>query len=220
MNEQSFRDRFQDSKKRTNLFLYQWMKDLPLVKKILILSANPKGTTPLRLSEEIREIKEGLRRAKRREQFVIESAEAVRYRDIRRVILDYEPQILHFSGHGAGEEGLVFEDETGHEKLVDAEALADLFALFSDKLECVVLNACYSEVQARAIARNIEYVVGMSHAIGDKAAIEFSIGFYDAIGANRSYEFAYRLGCNAIDLAGIPEALTPRLLRKEGYSHW
>ena len=48
--------------------------------------------------------------------------------------------------------GLVFEDETGHEKLVDAEALAELFELFSDQLECVVLNACYSEVLAKAIA--------------------------------------------------------------------
>ena len=191
------------------------MSDLAPVKKILILSANPKGTNPLRLGAEIREIKEGLKRAKSSHLFVIESAEAVRYRDIRRVILDYEPQILHFSGHGAGEAGLVFEDETGHEKLVDAEALADLFELFSDKLECVVLNACYSEVQALAISRNVKYVVGMSQAIGDKAAIEFSIGFYDGIGANKSYEFAHKLGCNAIDLAGIPEALTPQFLTQK-----
>ena len=214
------------------------MSDLSPVKKILILSANPKGTTPLRLGEEIREIKEGLQRAKRREQFDIESAEAVRYRDIRRAILDYEPEILHFSGHGIGSPaqeiehdssdrklslvpeyttesgGLVFEDETGHEKLVNAEALAELFELFSDKLECVVLNACYSEVQGRAIARNIDYVVGMNQAIGDKAAIEFAVGFYDAIGAEKSYEFAYRLGRSAINLAGIPEALTPQFLSK------
>ncbi|MDJ0574750.1 MAG: AAA-like domain-containing protein [Xenococcaceae cyanobacterium MO_234.B1] len=191
------------------------MSDLPPVKKILILSANPKGTTQLRLDEEVREIKEGLRRAKRREQFVIESAEAVRYRDIRRAILDYEPQILHFSGHGVREEGLVFEDEIGHEKLVDTEALAELFELFSDKLECVVLNACYSEVQGRAIARHIDYVMGMNQAIGDKAAIEFAVGFYDALGAEKSYEFAYKFGCNAISVAGIPEKLTPQLLTKE-----
>ena len=191
------------------------MSDFPSVKKILILSANPKGTNPLRLGEEIREIKEGLRRAKRREQFVIESAEAVRYRDIRRAILDYEPQILHFSGHGAGEEGLVFEDETGREKLVDAEALADLFELFSDKLECVVLNACYSEVQAREVAQHINYVVGMKKAIGDRAAIEFAVGFYDALGVGKSYELAYKFGCSAIALTGIPEKLTPQLLTKE-----
>ena len=183
-------------------------------KRILILSANPKGTTPLRLAEEMREIKEGLRRAKRREQFVIESAEAVRYRDIRRAILDCEPQILHFSGHGAGEEGLLFEDETGQKKLVDAEALAELFELFSDKLECVVLNACYSEVQARAIAQHIPHVIGMNQAIGDRAAIEFAVGFYDGLGAGKSYEIAYKLARNAIQMAGIKEQDTPIWLRK------
>ncbi|MDJ0589991.1 MAG: AAA-like domain-containing protein [Pleurocapsa sp. MO_226.B13] len=191
------------------------MSDLPPVKKILILSANPKGTTPLRLDEEVREIEEGLLRAKQRDKFTIKSPRAVRYRDISRNLLDFEPQILHFSGHGAGEEGLVFEDETGHEKLVDAEALAELFELFDDELECVVLNACYSEVQARAIARHIDFVVGMNQAIGDRAAIEFAIGFYDGLGAGKSYEVAYKLGCNAIILAGIPEKLTPQLLTKE-----
>ena len=213
------------------------MQDITPVKKILILSANPKGTTPLLLGEEIREIKEGLRRAKRRDKFVIESAEAVRYRDIRRAILDYEPQIIHFSGHGMGSqgrvleldsarklspltedtaelEGLVFEDEIGQTKLVDAESLADLFELFSDQLECVVLNACYSEVQARAIAKKIDSVVGINQAIGDKAAIEFTVGFYDALGAGKSYELAYKFGCNAIELANIPEKLTPQLLTK------
>ncbi len=190
------------------------MSNRPSTRKILILSANPKGSTPLRLAEEIREIKEGLKRSIAREQFVIESAEAVRYRDIRRALLDHEPQILHFSGHGAGEEGLAFEDETGYEKLVDADALAELFELFSDRLECVVLNACYSEVQAIAIAKYINYVVGMKKAIGDKAAIEFAIGFYDSLGAEKSYEFAYKLGCVAISLAGIPEKLTPQLLTK------
>ncbi|MDJ0679562.1 MAG: AAA-like domain-containing protein [Xenococcaceae cyanobacterium MO_167.B52] len=191
------------------------MNDLHPVKKILILSANPKGTTQLRLDEEVREIEEGLLRAKKRDKFRIKSPRAVRYRDIRRAILDFEPHILHFSGHGAGEQGLVFEDETGQEKLVNAEALAGLFKLFSDKLECVVLNACYSEVQATAIAKSIPYVVGMKKAIGDKAAIEFAVGFYDALGAGKSYEFAYKLGCSAIAVAGIPEKLTPQLLTKE-----
>ena len=189
------------------------MSDLHPVKTILILSANPKGTTPLRLSEEIRDIKEGLRRAKRREQFVIESAEAVRYRDIHRAFLDFEPHILHFSGHGAGEEGLVFEDETGQEKLVNGEALAELFELFSDKLECVVLNACYSEVQALEIAKYIPYVVGMKKAIGDKAAIEFALGFYDALGAGKDYVFAHKLGCSAVKIAVIKENLTPVLIQ-------
>ena len=185
-------------------------------KTILLLAANPKGTTPLRLDEEVREIEAGLQRAKHREQFVLEKNSAVRPLDIRRAMLDFNPSIVHFSGHGTGDEGLVFEDETGMATLVDGESLAGLFELFADRLECVVLNGCYSEVQATAIARHVNYVIGMNKAIGDRAAIEFAVGFYDALGAGRPVEFAHKFGCAAIRLAGIPEQLTPVLKKKPG----
>ncbi|WP_243147153.1 hypothetical protein [Scytonema sp. UIC 10036] len=42
-----------------------------IMKKILIVSANPQNTSQLRLSEEVREIQAGLKRAKRRSQFEI-----------------------------------------------------------------------------------------------------------------------------------------------------
>ncbi|MDF5721016.1 MAG: CHAT domain-containing protein [Rhizonema sp. PD37] len=184
------------------------------IRKILLLAANPRGSSLLRLNEEMREIKEGLKRSKYRDKYSIAIAEAVRYRDIHRAILEYEPQIVHFSGHGSGEDGLLFEDESGEIKLVDAEAIAGLFQLFADQVECVVLNACYSKYQALEIAQHINYVVGMSQEIGDRSAIEFSVGFYDALGADRGYEFAYKLGCNSIQMAGIAENLTPQLMMK------
>jgi hypothetical protein len=186
-----------------------------LVKKILILTANPKGTARLRLDEEVREIESGLERSHKRDQFVIKSRWAVRPIDFRRAMLDVEPQIVHFSGHGAGDGGLEFEDEKGQVKFVDAEGLAGLFELFTKQVECVVLNACYSEIQAKAIARHVNYVIGMSQAIGDRAAITFTVAFYDALGAGRCVEFAYKLGCNAIRLENIPENLTPKLLTKD-----
>ena len=182
--------------------------------KILILTANPKGTTPLRLDEEVREIDAGLQRAQHRDQFVLEQKWAVQPRDIQRAMLDINPSIVHFSGHGTGDEGLVFEDETGQAKLVHGLALAGLFELFASQIECVVLNGCYSEVQANAISQHINYVIGMSKAIGDRAAIEFAVGFYDALGAGKPVEFAYKFGCAAIRLAGIPEQLTPTLKKK------
>jgi hypothetical protein len=188
------------------------------VKKILLLAANPKGTSPLRLDEEVREIDAGLRRASKRDEFLLEQRWAVRSRDVQRAMLDVQPQIIHFSGHGEGDEGLAFEDETGQVKFVDAEALAGLFELFADQVECIVLNACYSEVQADAITRHINYVIGMNRAIGDQAAIEFAVGFYDALGAGRPVEFAHKFGCAAIRLAGIPEQLTPILKKKHNIS--
>jgi len=189
--------------------------------KLLILAANPTNTNRLRLDEELRDIDEGLRRAQHRDQFTLIQRLAVRPRDIQRAMLDETPQIVHFSGHGQGLEGLVFEDETGQAKLVSGEALADLFALFADPAEfpdpiqCVVLNGCYSQVQAEAIAEHVPYVIGMTQAIGDRAAIEFAVGFYDALGAGRSMEFAFKLGCAAISLAGKPESVTPVLIHKK-----
>ncbi len=181
---------------------------------ILFLAANPKDTTRLRLDQELRDIAEGLQRAQKRDQFQLEQRLAVRPRDIQRAMLDIGPQIIHFSGHGTGEEGLVFEDEIGNTKLVDGEALAGLFELFADQIRCVVLNGCYSELQAKAIVNHIDYVIGINQAMDDRAAIEFAVGFYDAIGAGRSIEFAHKLGCAAIRLAGIKEHF-PSLLRKK-----
>lgn len=190
----------------------------PPQKTILVLSANPKGTAPLRLDEEIRDIKEVLRRAKEGNRFKIESAQASRYRDIQDAILHHSPTIIHFSGHGAGAEGLVFEDYNGQQKLVDTKALAQLFSMLAQQIEFVVLNACYSEIQAQAIAQHIDYVIGMSKPIGDPAAIEFAVGFYQALGYGKDVEEAYNWGCNAIQIAGIAEDLTPQLLRKQEIS--
>lgn len=183
------------------------------VKRILILAANPKGTTQLRLDQEAREIESALERAKERDQFDIKTKSAVRTTDVRQAMLDFKPQIVHFSGHGAGDEGLLWENDLGQKHLVNAEALAGFFKLFANRVECVVLNACYSEIQAEAIAQYIDYVIGMSQAIGDRAAIEFAVSFYDALGAGESIEFAYKLGCNAIQMAGISEHLTPVIIK-------
>jgi hypothetical protein len=53
----------------------------------------------------------------------------------------------------------------------------------------------------------------MNQAIGDEAAIAFSIGFYQGLGANRSIEESYKLGCVQIRLNNIPEYLTPVLIK-------
>ena len=188
------------------------------VKKILILAANPKDTPHLRLDQEVLDIEEGLERAQKRDQFVIVKKTAVRPRDFRRALMDVKPQIVHFCGHALKQEGIALENEIGKVQLVNAKALSGLFDLFSKQVKCVLLNACYSEEQAEAISQHIDYVVGMSQAIEDRAAIEFAVAFYDALTAEdnalehpESVQFAYRLGCNAIEMAGVSGSLIPIL---------
>ncbi|WP_414622771.1 CHAT domain-containing protein [Calothrix sp. CCY 0018] len=181
---------------------------------ILLLAVNPTNTSRLRLDEEVREIQAVLKLSKHREEFEIISLWVVRLDDLRRALLDHKPQIVHFLGHGTGDEGLALENNSGQMQLVSALSLTRVFKLFP-QIECVLLNACYSEVQAEAINQHIDYVIGINNAIGDKAAIEFAVGFYEALGENRSYEEAFNFGCVAIKMEGIAESSNPVLLKRK-----
>lgn len=181
---------------------------------ILFLSAEPNDSVRLRLGEEFRNIQESLQRAKLRERFSLEQRMSIRPVDISQALLDVEPQIVHFSGHGSSIGALCFEDNFRRIHPVTPDATAALFEQFANCVNCVVLNACYSEIQANAIAHHIKYVVGMSQAICDDAALAFAIGFYQALGADRTIEEAYKLGCAQIKLQNISEPTTPVLIQK------
>lgn len=187
-------------------------------KKILIIAANPEPEKYGRLSldSEIREIQNVLRSAQQRDRFELTFPQvAATYQDLQSSILNENPQIVHICGHGTGEPGLMLGDQADRAKLVDAEALSRLFRLFADQLECVVLNACYSSEQAKAICQHIEFVVGMNQPIGDRSAKEFAFGFYSALGNGRSYEFAYDFGCSSISVGGSKKYVdVPQLYRR------
>jgi|GEM_PF-3134308 len=182
--------------------------------KILFLSSNPSNTSRLRIDKEARDIEEGLRRANKRDSFDFEVKLATRSRDLSRAILDENPQILHFSGHGEVE-GILLEDENGTSKIVTTEALSGLFSLFGDTIKCVILNSCYSESQAKEISRHIPFVIGMSKAVPDNTAISFSTSFYDAIGAGKEIEFAFKFAITNIGLEGLTGNQIPVLLKRD-----
>jgi AAA-like domain/CHAT domain len=177
--------------------------------RILFLASDPSDLSRLRLGQELRDIREKLQLSKQRDVFLLESRESVRPSDVTQAIFDFSPQVIHFSGHGTEEGYICFENIEGKVQPVSPNALAALFSLVSDQIKCVVLNACYSEIQAKAISEHIPFVIGMNKAIGDKAAILFSTGFYKALGAGHIVENAYKFGCVEIQLNGIQEHLIP-----------
>lgn len=177
--------------------------------KLLMISASPLDQDRLRLNSEFRDIRHALKRSKNRENWQIESNEAITVDDLRRTLLDFQPTILHFSGHGGGNSGLCFEDAEGNTHLTDAQPLAKLFHHFKEHLKCVVLNACYSKVQAEVIRKEIDYIVGMRVGVEDNSAAKFAVAFYDAIFAGTSYRTAFDLGCTALDLNQFPDSDVP-----------
>ena len=213
------------------------------VRKILFLASNPTDTGKLRLGAELRDIEEGLKLAEHRDSFELESRFAVRAKDLSRAMLEEEPQIIHFSGHGVllkesegaadgtrsltWEEdedddklegysgGIALEDNEGKAKIVAATALGGLFELFGENIECVFLNACYSDAQADEIIKHVPYVIGMNTAVPDETAITFATGFYDSLGAGKDIEFSFKLAKNRIALEGMPGADIPVMRKKE-----
>ncbi|XZN96755.1 MAG: GUN4 domain-containing protein [Microcoleus sp.] len=166
--------------------------------KILFLAANPPGTTRLKLDEELKKIDDSLQSSKLRDQFQLVSKWAVDSGALRKALLREDPDIVHFSGHGEGQAGLVLVGQKGEPKPATAEALSRLFELFP-KVKCVLLNACYAEVQAKAIVKHIDYVIGMRQEVRDDAAIAFATGFYDGLCHGKPIDVAFEFGRSAID---------------------
>ena len=183
---------------------------------ILFWAANPVDTEPLQLGNELRTIEERLRASDLRDRFVLEQQWAVRPGDLSDGLLRFTPQIVHFSGHGNPSGDLVLRADNGSSHPVSIAALADLFAIAGDSVQCVVFNACYSQAQAEAVAQHVDCVVGTSRAIEDAAAIRFAAGFYRALGYGRSVATAFDLGCNEIDLASLEGDDIPQLVTRPG----
>lgn len=184
--------------------------------KILLLTSNPEGTSPLRLDEEARLIAQKIRAAEYRDVLKLETLWALRPDDLLQSLNEHNPHIVHFSGHGSKAGEIVLMDNNRQVKPVSVEALKMLFTTLKGNIRVVVLNACYSQIQAQAISEVIDCVIGMSTAIGDEAAIIFAASFYRAIGFGRSIQEAFDQGKAAIMLEGIPEASTPKILTRKG----
>jgi hypothetical protein len=204
--------------------------------KVLFLAANPDSTSPLLLGEEVRRIEAEVRASEWRDAVEFISKWAVQPDDLQQALLEHQPQILHFSGHGSREGELLLEPGTeaqasppvwrGRDRdvvvagsltaPVSLSVLAGLIRTLKDNLRVIVLNACFSEWQAEALAEHVEGAIGMRAEIADRAAQIFSAAFYRAIGYGRSLQDAFDLGINAMQLARLRADATPRLFTRAG----
>ena len=178
--------------------------------KILFLGIQPKGTRVLRIDQESRDTQERIKMSKHRDNFSFKDVRAVRATDLLSNLVNEKPDIVHFSGHGYEEEGLVFEDNDGKPHVIKPEVIAELFEMITSTspIKCVILNACYSEPIAEKIAKHVDYVIGMKDAFPDVSAVDFSVGFYDTLGANEGFnvDMAYKSGRLNIMLNNNPGA--------------
>ena len=178
---------------------------------VLFISANPRTTAPIEVVKESEVILESLERSRYRDDISIQPRHLATVHKLRRALLDNDFEIVHISGHGT-DMGIVFEKEDGTPHIVPQEALADLFQAYSPPIQCVILNACFSVEQGKLISLGIPFTIAMEGQVADQAAIEFSRGFYDAIGAGKDIRFSYEEGCRTVRLVLSGTRFSSRIL--------
>ena len=168
------------------------------VARILFLAANPAQVPLLQLDEECRGIEQVLARSTHRDQLGFQACRGVRVDDVVQVLNDVEATVVHFSGHAHGAEGVCMVADNGAALLVSTEDLDEIMQAAGASLVLVVLNACYTEVQARVLASRVPCVIGTSEAIADDAAIEYSRYLYRALASGRSVANAHQQAAAAL----------------------
>ncbi|HYO55506.1 CHAT domain-containing protein, partial [Archangium sp.] len=141
---------------------------------------------------------------------------AARPLDLLQALNEHKPHVVHFSGHGSDKDELVFQADDGSTKLVSKEAIVTTMSTAADNIRVVMLNACFSQSQARAVTKHIDIAIGMNAAIGDEAARVFAAKFYSAVGFGRSVQQAFNQGRAALMLEGISGADTVEIFAKDG----
>lgn len=181
---------------------------------ILFIAAEPTENGEGQQGREAREIEDTLRLSWCREQFKFFQRLSVRPEDLSQLMLDVNPNVVHFSASSTARGEICIRDAQGNVVPITPETLANLFAQFADRLDCVVLSRCFSEKQAEAIKEHIPYVIGLTQETSSQAVIAFSKGFYQAMAAQRPIEQAFILGGIQVRLNGILDCPNPTISRK------
>ncbi len=184
---------------------------------VLFFTADPKSVragsaSRLQLDAEVREIRQRVSTASRRDDLYFDEYWAARPGDLVQALGETRPRVVHFSGH-CSDAGLVLvgsEASRGH--YVGAEALAQLFEAYRGDIRVVVLNACLSLPQAEAIAAVVGCAIGTLTEITDAAAITFSSSFYRELAFGHSVQGAFDKARAALAMEHFEERECPRLV--------
>lgn len=166
--------------------------------RVLVATAGPEDQLPLRLRQEARGITEAVRRSEHRDSITVHEMHATTMTALRRALLEADYDLVHLSGHG-DVEGPLLEDDDGNAVVLTIGVLTDLLKMSATAVRCVVLNCCYA---AGSVTEPLaQWTVGMDDQVQDDVAIQFALGFFDALGAGKDIDRCIREGRMAARMA-------------------
>ena len=193
--------------------------------RVLGMVASPLGLDPLDVEHEKRLVEEATRGLREGGLLVLNWLEGQTWRHLMRAMRRGPWHIFHFVGHGgfdvATEEGAIaLANDASHMHLLRARSLAELLDDHYP-LRLVFLNSCegargsesdaFSSTAATLVRRGVPAVVAMQYEITDRAAIEFSRDFYEALADGLPVDAAVTEARAAVSMDSILEWGTPVL---------
>ncbi|MBM4086436.1 MAG: CHAT domain-containing protein, partial [Planctomycetes bacterium] len=129
----------------------------------------------------------------------LDIAEAGAFDELRDLIAERKPHIVHLSGHGVLKDGVghfAFEDERGGKDERDGREMAE--RLFAGKgVRVVFVSGCQSAqagaaglCQTLTATGHVPIVLGWGASIGDMAATEFARVFFHELAAGQPVDYA------------------------------
>lgn len=184
--------------------------------RILVVSSNPWSTGRILVAEEAREISDRIQEGPFRDKFELHDRGAVRQIDLQKLLLQYEPHIVHFSGHGSKSQRILLNGPYSRAQALDQQGLTDVLALYNRHVRLVLLNACFTKAQAQLISDVVDYSIGAARPIGDKVSVAFAGAFYRALAFGKSIRDAFRSAKAELALIKMPRSRGIELFVRKG----
>lgn len=184
--------------------------------RILGVVANPSDVRQLDVEQEWRRLHDVLADLQSRKLLVLERLAKSTLPALQARLRGPAVHILHFIGHGDFDVehntgGLLFEDEQGKRRLVDAEDLATLLH-DHNALRLAFLNACqgaqggrsdpFAGVAQKLVQQGVPSVLAMQFPVSDNAAITLAGEFYRTLAEGYPVDAALNEARKAIQLIG------------------
>ncbi|MFX0086045.1 MAG: GTP-binding protein [Candidatus Hodarchaeota archaeon] len=184
---------------------------------ILYLHANPKDKDfrlPLDVNKEINKIREQIEKEKFDDKIESKNFGHLQFKNLPYYLRKYKPHIVHFTGHGEKDGQLILVNDRGRAKRIKLDNFVNAFKPHKERLHLIMLNACWSAIFAKALAKHIDCVIGWSTDVNQEVASNFSTHFFGGLAGGLSIQESYESARDLIDSEFYPKAI--HLERRDG----
>lgn len=178
------------------------------VKRLLFVSASPRGEPHLATDFELRRLRESLERPYVANRIEVLHRPAADYATLEQALLSLKPDLLHLSCHGDSAGNLMLANERDDPEPIPPKMFTGLIKALPFALELVVVNACHSTIVASMLPPTVAAAIGMRTALHDEAAIDFSSTLYRNLAIASSVPQAFKVVLNRLishGAEGVPQ---------------